>query len=373
MLLVLIYRGISPKEVSNLSIENVEPPKIEKETPIDNPSSIEKTRKVVSNTDRLNRLPKYEEEGLECKAINGPLERGDCFQKVNEDYLILQVRETKQVFYFPASREQDDWKNVFHLPIGENDYLGELIKEEHYDDYIDELSTTGTNDQRGLERVQDFWYVFSKLIPSEYRPNLKRIYWTDTGPMEAYGFGWEEKDLQEHYLMLSHNAAEYHGLLKNTIIHEFAHLLTLTGDQVDIYDETEPAIWKKGTGDCPTYSTRKLCVKKDSYLYPFYQQFWADIEDEWMAIKWDSETEYKEFFYLYEDRFFNSYQGTSPLEDIADTFTFFVITNSTEAKEQQGTKYEKLLYFYQFDKLVQLRTAILENMYDLSMKDRELY
>lgn len=69
----------------------------------------------------------------------------------------------------------------------------------------------------------------------------------------------------------------------------------------------------------------------------------------------------------------NSYQGTSPVEDIADAFSQYVMMNSTGIKGQPEMKYDKLQFFYEFDELVQLRTMILENIFDVSVEDDVLY
>src|SRR5699024_9687541 len=85
------------------------------------------------------------------------------------------------------------------------------------------------------------------------------------------------------------------------------------------------------------------------------------------------ETDYTEFFYENEDRFMNSYQGTSPVEDIADAFSQFVMSNSQDIEKHDELKYDKLRFFYDYEELVELRTDILENLYDLSVTDEILY
>lgn len=71
---------------------------------------------------------------------------------------------------------------------------------------------------------------------------------------------------------------------------------------------------------------------------------------------------------FFEEPFFNSYQGTTPPEDIADSIVFFVITSSAVVEEHSEMRFKKLKCFYQFEELVNFRTATLENIYDLSGK-----
>ena len=47
--------------------------------------------------------------------------------------------------------------------------------------------------------------------------------------------------------------------------------------------------------------------------------------------------------------------------------------NSNEIKGEEEIKYKKLKFFYEYDEFVDLRAAILENIYDLSVKDGEFY
>lgn len=366
----LVFKNFNTTEVVQIQAE-------EDQQELEEESQQKEIVKIISNTDILNQMPQYKKEGEVCKAIEDTIERGDCFQKMSENYSMLTGRKAKDQFYFPVIRGMSEWKNVFYVPIEENDVLGEMQKEDHFDDYVDEQSPNGPNYQRGLDRIHEFWYVFSALVPKEYRQDIKRIYWTDTGSMGAYAFGWVENRPKENYILISHHAEKYGGLLKTVMLHEYAHMLTWNIKQADIIEELaeehKETVWARETDFCSTYLLRNTCLKEDSYLQQFYQQFWVDIEDEWFAIDWNNETDYKDFFFNHEERFFNSYQGTSPPEDIADSFTFFVITNRAEIEKNQEMKYEKLEFFYQFDEFVELRTAILENLYDLSVKDEEFY
>ncbi|MBY0123321.1 hypothetical protein [Bacillus sp. S/N-304-OC-R1] len=373
---ILINNNNNSIQVGGISDESQEPEVEEKETEMTDQDKDE-SFKVISNTDRLNRMPQYEEEGKVCKEIAESLERGDCFQKLHDNYLLLSGRTAKNNFYFPYVRG-GVWNHILHVPIDENDQLGEMQKEDYFDQYEDKLSTTGNKYQRGLDRIRDFWYVFSALIPRENREELKQLYWTDSGEAYVFALGRLEYNVDEYYMVIPQNFMRYEGVEKFTMLHEYAHMLTMNLNEVDDMEElpdgaTENEVWEKGTGHCSTYNTRNRCVKEDSYLYKFYEQFWKDYEDEWMKIDWNSETAYKDFFHKYEERFFNSYQGTSPVEDIADSLAFFFITNSADVEKSPEMKYKKLQFFYQFEEFVELRTAILENLYDLSVKDREFY
>ncbi|WP_419865888.1 putative zinc-binding metallopeptidase [Ureibacillus xyleni] len=84
------------------------------------------------------------------------------------------------------------------------------------------------------------------------------------------------------------------------------------------------------------------CFYKDAYLTSFYREFWevpgsGDLHD----------------FFVSE------YARVSPEEDFAESFAHFVLTQTPEGNT---VKDEKILYFYQFEELVQLRTKILSRV-----------
>jgi hypothetical protein len=53
-------------------------------------------------------------------------------------------------------------------------------------------------------------------------------------------------------------------------------------------------------------------------------------------------------------------------EDIADTFTAFILQDSKKVKEGTELKYKKIVFFYQFPELVKMRAEVLAGLYDVS-------
>lgn len=150
-------------------------------------------------------------------------------------------------------------------------------------------------------------------------------------------------------------------LMKSGLIHEYGHMFTLNDSQVKIdadliYSENEEK-WGKAEDECSTFFVTKTgCLKVDSYLYAFYKAFWKDVYEDYEAIDWENERSYEEFFFNHEERFYNSYQGTSVV--------------AFEAKEMKD---EKLAFYYEYEELAELRTAILEKLFELNKKDEQFY
>lgn len=140
----------------------------------------------------------------------------------------------------------------------------------------------------------------------------------------------------------------------HTLIHEFGHLLSLNSSQVQLtQDEIE---------DCSKgYLTTEGYAIKGSYLEQFVEKFWnVRLLHEWRTIdRINRESRrvnrlYK-FYLKHSDDFLTDYAAESPEEDIAESWTFFVLSDKPLPK---SVKHEKVLFFYQFPQLVQYRKHI---------------
>ncbi|MCY6485346.1 hypothetical protein OW763_13500 [Clostridium aestuarii] len=141
--------------------------------------------------------------------------------------------------------------------------------------------------------------------------------------------------------------------LNNTLIHEFGHVLTLNDRQiVPQYKE------QKGI-----YVTDEGTTKKNSYLNLFYKKFWKDIYDEYKKVNMRQELEGDEvnleFYEKYKNRFVSEYASTNPEEDIAESFMRFVVENKPKGKTIAE---KKILFFYDFSELVNIRKEIRQNL-----------
>lgn len=144
----------------------------------------------------------------------------------------------------------------------------------------------------------------------------------------------------------------------HTLIHEFGHLITLNNTQVtpteDIYQE----------GDL--YLTEEGYAKSNSYLDQYVNTYWVGpILDKWdkiAAVKNENKKAKKlyKLFSKNDTLFVTDYAAESPEEDIAESWTFFVLnkanTNSDLIKNQ------KINFFNQFAELVVIKDYILKQL-----------
>ena len=83
------------------------------------------------------------------------------------------------------------------------------------------------------------------------------------GAMQANGLRPDER-----YIALDVTGVNPASTLDRTMLHEFAHLLTLRDSQLD------PNV---PVDDCPVYADPK-CPLDTSYLYAYLSEFWPDVQ-----------------------------------------------------------------------------------------------
>jgi len=212
--------------------------------------------------------------------------------------------------------------------------------------------------------------------------------------------------------------------LKSTLIHENAHIMSLSASQSDNdllgfeelcdYDpdstlsylddcddeKIRQTITQKEAACAPNfYDNWAGCLKEDSYLNKFYQKFWADIYREHYYGGKEVMSTF-DFHQKYYDHFVSNYAATNPAEDFAESFTTFVlwddelidyytkwcksdqqflsdVETGNNLVNEDGLSYwiycekiyrdnsiweEKIRFFYDFPKLVEMRDFIRSNL-----------
>lgn len=215
--------------------------------------------------------------------------------------------------------------------------------------------------QEDINKHQLIWQRVKKIIPENY---LKKIttYKINTdgkdnimahvnSPDQSNKIWKLTVDIKDAFTQNGEISKEF----DNTLIHEFAHILTLNNSQM----------LEKRNENSSTYTTDEGTTKKDSYLNKFYNAFWADVYNEWKKAKESVDDELEEnpalleFYEKHENDFVSEYATTNIEEDIAESFMHFVIND----KPQDATiANKKILYFYQFKELIEIRKEIRSNL-----------
>jgi len=149
------------------------------------------------------------------------------------------------------------------------------------------------------------------------------------------------------------------------LIHEFGHILTLNANQLDAQTSKEK---------CETYYIVNGCFKENSYGNKFAEKFWkgSNYEKEYLKLKSTSQDPgsydyenpaWEKLFKKYENDFVSSYASSSIEEDLAETFTDFIMKEKPTGKST--IKNQKILFFYEFSEMIKLKEDVTNNIKNL--------
>lgn len=211
------------------------------------------------------------------------------------------------------------------------------------------------------------WDIFRYIIPQNARPELiGYTVFTDGVDNTLAHVTPDEDDTSKWWLGVDVLDAEPVETLVTTMLHEYAHIITLGSSHLEmdneiLFAEEDDPIHESKAQQCPTLFVDGMgCVYEHSYLYEFYQQFWLDIEDDWRErnVRYD-EDELSAFFADYEDQFVTEYAATSPEEDIAESWSYFILWAQIDPYDIWE---EKVMFFHQYPELIELRAEILSRI-----------
>lgn len=159
---------------------------------------------------------------------------------------------------------------------------------------------------------------------------------------------------------------EDEGELVLTMAHEYAHIITLQTDQIE-YDDSflDPSAPLPDCGE--QVALPEGCAAPGSYWEGYYREFWEPIEAEHAPIDelQDSGDEdaaqqaVQEFYLDNQDQFVTAYSATNQAEDMAESFSFWMIDDSIDVGPIAR---EKIEFWNQFPELVELREQARENL-----------
>lgn len=219
----------------------------------------------------------------------------------------------------------------------------EVVKEEVLDE----------TEKKNIDRVVN---LLVKIIPKDKLNIITEIEAIrdvniDSPMYVLYGDITEGMRLGINLPILNDDYFKVDEYLSYALIHEFAHAFSMSKNQL----EEEKAV------NNPEYVWELLDgYREDSYLKNFYNSFWKNVPEGWTTTKYKSQREMVDFYLLNEDIFSNGYASTNVHEDFAESFKFF-ITEKIDFESKHNLE-KKVLFFYQYPELVQLRLEILKNL-----------
>lgn len=135
----------------------------------------------------------------------------------------------------------------------------------------------------------------------------------------------------------------YQPFIIATLLHEYGHMLTLR-----LADQTV-------NENCPDG-----CFKDESYYSLYYYEFLTEYEKEWLTGGYERPEDRMAFYEKHKDAFVSTYAAVNSYEDIAESFTRFILMPYNE--NPQSVPENKINFFYQFPELVEYRTFVLKTL-----------
>jgi hypothetical protein len=221
-----------------------------------------------------------------------------------------------------------------------------------------------------LSTQEKAWKLFADLIPADRRQIIAEYQVMTDGPGDVLAIVEQTRsDPQKWILEVDIADLQDTKNLVFTFLHELGHLLTLNSSQVppdlEVFNHPDnEKVFDREAAACPFYFPGEGCSLPFSYLNTFVNKFWTGLYDEWHQIDIIQDDNKRQdkldaFYQKYKDQFVDDYAVTDPNEDIAESWAYFVLS----PKPQENTVADKkLLFFYQYPELNQLRDQILQNL-----------
>ena len=191
-----------------------------------------------------------------------------------------------------------------------------------------------TENSEDADYYEWYWNEFKWIIPNEHLWMLDSFSIFNDEELLAYVIE-TEKDLSEWNLAINVTTNISYQDSISTHVHEFAHLLFLNSEQLNAYES-------KFACSTDVFVENMGCAQKASYIHDFVDTFGYKYNGDYDA-----------------ERFVSEYASTNALEDMAESFYMFVLT---ERPTGNAIADQKVAFFYNYDELVSIRTNILSRV-----------
>jgi hypothetical protein len=197
----------------------------------------------------------------------------------------------------------------------------------------------------GDETTESVWDMFVRIVTPEVAGSVIRDFRVgDSESSDTLAYVLQTDDPEQWTLVVNLAYASDEDLLLSTLIHEYAHILSLSPGQ------TDPEAWS-----CDTLQLDEGCAEPDSALWAFDQEFWAQYgSDAPDPANADADLAY-EFYLDHEDDFVSDYAATNVVEDFAESFMTFVLEPEPDS---DTTIAQKLLFFWDRPEYVEIRDHV---------------
>ncbi len=206
------------------------------------------------------------------------------------------------------------------------------------------VTSDGTLDPATDGLSQHVWDTFKRVVTPAFASSVISSYRVGDAP-NSDTLAYVYRDTNPEHWVLAANLAtsKVDSDLIATLVHEYAHLITLDGTQMGAPDAS-----------CATVSLDEGCAVDASYLWKFEQQFWAGYSNAPAAANSDT-TVAHDFYLAHEEDFVSDYAATNVVEDTAESFMTFVLQDRPGSDTVVA---KKLNFFWEYPQLVTIRERI---------------
>jgi hypothetical protein len=194
--------------------------------------------------------------------------------------------------------------------------------------------------------TEEVWEAFTRVASPEVASKVILTFTVgDSQESDLLAYVQQDADRPEYW----HFAANLSGAsdmsyLLTTLIHEYAHILTLDLGQAS----ADPT--------CDVQTPSEGCWLADSYLQAYWNEFWSVYGDDAPSITNEDDSLREAFYTEHEEDFVSGYAAKSVEEDIAESFMAYVIEDVPDSG--QSTVAAKLAFFDRYPELAAIRERI---------------
>lgn len=188
------------------------------------------------------------------------------------------------------------------------------------------------------------WETFLRVATRDFAAEVLLEYQVGDAPeSDTLAFVYPADD--PAYWVLAANLATSEDLatLVPTLVHEYAHILTLSTEQVG-----------EVSGACPTLELDEGCADENSTIWAFQDRFWSGYTDAPGVDNGDWAVS-DPFYAEHPDDFVSDYAAMNVVEDVAETFAVFVMEDRPTGDVVAAQKVE---FFWDFPEYVAIRERI---------------
>lgn len=315
---------------------------------------------------RIDSVIRDRQNGVDANAVISYIEtiptRRELWER--ENALLANVAQGVAVKYWVSL----EWKNIPKVP---EIIVQEIMEEQLSETSMRELEVVSVLDETIIAsyrisgdtivllewtsqaRYLEVWEDFTQIIPKYAREDLRKFQVFSSTDSPTWAYVRRDQENSELWNITINIDAFNDNSQIILLIHEFAHILTLNREEVVYFIPGDRVTNTRVLRGCRTNIIPEGCLGTDSYLHAFITNFWVDLLD---ARRQDPSFN---FYAGNEDDFVGSYAATNPWEDIAESFTHFILRQkplSTTVADK------KINFFYQYPELVELRRKIRINI-----------